>query len=71
MQDNYNGLLVGFNDINSIVEKVTDVINNRDKYNEITANARNTVKERCELRDMLKLRVDMMNSLLLAKRGKG
>ena len=64
MQDNYNGILVGFNDINAIVEKTTDVINNREKYAEISENASKTIIERCELKGMLNKYINMINSII-------
>ena len=62
VKDGYNGILVNFNDIDSIAKKAADVINNSGKYVKMTENARKTVIERCELKDMLKQRMDMINS---------
>ena len=62
MKDNYSGILVDFNDVEGIVSKVSEVINNREKYTEITQNARNTVIERCESKDMLKKQQELINS---------
>ncbi len=64
MQDNYNGLLVDFNDIGAIIKKVTEVINNREKYTEISENARKTIIEKCDLKDMLKKQIDLINTCI-------
>jgi len=47
-----------------IAEKVSDVINNREKYTEISQNARKTIIEQCELQDMLKRQINIINSLV-------
>ena len=62
LKDGYNGILVDFNNINDIVKKVTDVLNNKEKYTEISKNARKTIVENLELKDMLKKQLDLINS---------
>lgn len=62
MKDNYNGILVDFNDINAIVQKTADVIHNREKYAEISQNARKTIIEKCELKNSLEKQMDIINS---------
>lgn len=64
MKDNYNGLLAEFYDIENIAEKVVYALENQDKMESIRENARKTVIERCELKDMLKKQMEYINSLI-------
>lgn len=62
--NNSNGILTGFNDISSIVEKTQDVLLNRNKYNMISENARKTIIEKINLDKMLKKQVNLINLFL-------
>ena len=64
MQDNYNGILVDFNDINAIVKNASEIINNKDKYKEISKNARKTIVDKCKLKDMLEKQINLINTTL-------
>ena len=63
MQNGYNGVLVDFYDINAIVNSVSDILHNREKYTEISKNARKTIIEKCEQKDMLKKQLELINSV--------
>ena len=64
MQNGYNGILVDFNDINAMVDNVSDIIHNREKYAEITKNARKTILEKCEQKDMIQKQLELINSVI-------
>lgn len=64
MKNNYNGLLAEFYDIEHIVKRVVYALDNQDKVMPIRENARKTVIERCELKDMLKKQIEYINSLI-------
>ena len=64
MEDKKNGLLTEFNDINAVVQYAIDIFHNREKYEEISKNARKTIIERCDLNDMLQKRINLINSLI-------
>ena len=53
IKDNYNGLLYDFYDIDMMVEKIEFALDNKDKMEEIRANARNTAIEKFNLTDKL------------------
>lgn len=64
MKNNYNGLLAEFYDIEHIVKRVVYALDNQDEVKSIRENARKTVIEKCELKDMLKKQMDYINSLI-------
>ena len=49
IKNNYNGLLVDFFDSNIIAKKITKVLKNKDKFNEIRLNARKTIIDKYDL----------------------
>ena len=60
MKDNYNGILTDFFDVDALVEKVNDVLENREKYNFIRENARKTVVENYDLKMLLAKEMDFL-----------
>lgn len=68
IQDNYNGLLVDFFDVNQLVEKIEYAlelkINNKDKMKEIRENARNTVIEKYSLQALLPKHFELINKTI-------
>ena len=50
INDNENGLLVDFFNIDEISEKVNDVLSNPESYNKIRKNARKTIINHYDLR---------------------
>lgn len=64
IQDNYNGLLVDFSDINKLIEKIEYVLNNQDKIKEIRKNARQTILDKYDIKDRLPEQVNFINSVV-------
>lgn len=64
MEDNHNGVLVDFYDINAMVEKVSDIIHHPEKYTEIAQNARKTIIERCELKNSIKQQLELIKTFV-------
>ena len=63
MKDGYNGILTDFYDVNALVEKVNMVLDNRDKYNEMTVNARKTVVDNYDIKNLLPAEVEFFKSI--------
>lgn len=53
IQDNYNGILSDFFDINQIAQKIEYALDNKDKMQEIRQNARKTILENYNLKKLL------------------
>jgi len=53
MKDRVNGLLVDFFDVDEIVLKVNEILDNRDKYSMLSENARKTIVENYDLKTLL------------------
>lgn len=68
MQDNYNGLLFDFYNVDQLVEKVEYAldckINNKDKMQEIRNNARKTVLENYDINKIIPLQVNFINNTI-------
>lgn len=64
MVDNQNGLLTDFFNIEQIVEKIEYALENKDKMLKIRQNARETVIEKCELKDMLTKQIEFMQKII-------
>ena len=60
MKDNYNGILTDFFDVDALVKKVNDVLDNREKYNLIRKNARETVVKNYDLKMLLAKEIDFL-----------
>jgi glycosyltransferase involved in cell wall biosynthesis len=67
MQDNYNGLLVDFYDVNQIVEKVEYSLDNKDKIQQIRHNTRKTIIENYALKDLLPKHIKFLENLAFNK----
>jgi glycosyltransferase involved in cell wall biosynthesis len=63
MEDNYNGLLFDFYDIDQQVEKIEYALDNKDKMVEIRQNARKTILDKYDLKDLLPKHVEYVKSL--------
>lgn len=63
MKDGYNGILTDFYDINALVEKINMVLDNRDNYNEMTVNARKTVVDNYDIKNLLPAEVEFFKSI--------
>lgn len=64
MQDNYNGLLVDFFNVDQLVEKIEYILNNQDKMRTIRENARKTVVENYSLAKLLPQQINYIKSLI-------
>jgi len=67
IQDNYNGILTDFFDINKIVEKVEYALKNPEKAAEIGKNARKTIIEKYELKDCLTKQMEYIQEIIRNK----
>lgn len=70
IQDNYNGLLVDFFDVDKLVEKIEFALDNQDKMAEIRKNARQTVLDKYDVRKLLVQQLNLINSVIVQHRGK-
>ena len=64
IQDNKNGFLVDFFDIEGLVDKVEYVLNNQEKVLTIRENARKTVIEKYDLKKLLPQHISIIKSLI-------
>ena len=64
IQDNYNGLLFNFFDINEQVEKIEYALDNKEHMKEIRQNARKTIVENYSLKDLLPKHIGFLKSLI-------
>ena len=62
IQNNFNGILVDFYDIDLLVKNVNLILNNPENYSNIRTSARKTIKEKYELQKLLKEQIDFLNS---------
>jgi len=60
MTDKFNGILTDFFDVNALVEKINDVLDNREKYKLIRENARDTVVKNYDLKMLLAKEIDFL-----------
>lgn len=63
MQDGYNGILTDFYDIDALVNKVNDVLDNREKYDYLRTNARITAVKNYDLKMLLPKYIDFIKSV--------
>lgn len=64
IQDNYNGLLFDFFNVDELVEKVEYALDNKEAMKPIRANARQTVLEKYDIRKLLFEQVNFVNSVV-------
>lgn len=64
VQDNYNGLLVDFFDVEQLIKKIEYAIQNRHKLKDIRENARNTIIERYSLKKVLPQHIAYLKSFI-------
>lgn len=64
MEDNYNGLLVNFFDVNQLVEKIEYALDNKDKMQVIRNNARQFVVNNYALNNLLPQQINYLKSLI-------
>jgi len=63
MQDNYNGLLFDFFNVDEQVEKIEYALENKDKMEALRHNARKTMVENYALKDLLPQHIEYIKSL--------
>jgi len=63
MEDNKNGLLVDFHNINQITERIEYVLKNQEKVKEIRDNARKTIVDNYALKDLLPKQIEFIKNL--------
>ena len=63
IKDGYNGILTDFYDINSMAEKINDILDNPDKYNDIRENARKTAVEKYDLKLLLPQQTEFVKNI--------
>lgn len=69
MMDGYNGILTDFYDVNALVAKINDALDNRDKYLQVRKNARDTIVKSYELRDMITKQVELIYRIANQRKG--
>ncbi len=63
IKDGYNGILTDFYDIDGIVNKVNDVLDNREKYGYLGENARKTAVSNYDLKKILPKYIEFLNKV--------
>ena len=63
MCDMHNGILTDFFDVKALVAKINDALDHREKYMQLRKNARDTIINHCELRDMIAKQVALINRI--------
>ncbi|MBR6099459.1 glycosyltransferase [bacterium] len=67
MKDNYNGILTDFFDVDALVEKINDVLDNREKYNFIRENARETILKSYKQSDLIPKQLELIYKVAASK----
>ena len=64
IENNANGYLVDFYDVDGFVSKINEVLDNKDKQENIRMNARKSIVEKYDLKEALKKQIAFLNSLV-------
>ena len=64
IKDGFNGILTDFYNTDELVKKVNKVLDNKDDYNEITKNARETIIKNYNLKNMLNKQIEFINNCI-------
>ncbi len=62
IQNNFNGILVDFYDIDLLVKNVNLILNNPKNYSNIRTSARKTINEKFELKKLLNKQIEFLNN---------
>lgn len=62
IQNNFNGILVDFYDIDLLVKNVNLILNNPENYSNIRTSARKTINEKFELKKLLNKQIEFLNN---------
>ena len=65
IKDGYNGILTDFYDIDAMVQKINNVLDNPDKYADIRDNSRKTVVEKYDLKKLLPEQIEFIKNTVL------
>jgi glycosyltransferase involved in cell wall biosynthesis len=63
MQDGYNGILTDFFDVDALVGKINMVLDDRNKFNELSVNARKTIVDNYDIKNLLPAEVEFFKSI--------
>lgn len=64
VEDNYNGLLFDFYNVDQLVEKIEYALDNKEQIAKIRKNARKTIIDKYALKDLLPQHIDYIKSLI-------
>lgn len=64
IQDNYNGLLFDFNNVDQLVEKIEYALDNKTKVEKIRQNARQSAVEKYDFKKTIPMQIQYMYSLI-------
>lgn len=64
MKNDYNGLFVGFYNIDELVDKIEYALDNQDRMEELRHNARKTIVDSYALKDLLPKHIDFVKNLI-------
>lgn len=64
IQDNFNGLLADFYNVNELVYKIEYLLNNRNIASRLSNNARQTIIDKYDLKILLNLHIKMIDQML-------
>lgn len=62
IQNNFNGILVDFYDIDLLVKNINLILNNPENYSNIRTSARKTINEKFELKKLLNKQIEFFNT---------
>ena len=60
IQNNFNGILVDFYDIDLLVKNINLILNNPENYSNIKTSARKTINEKFELKNLLNKQIEFL-----------
>lgn len=64
IQDNYNGILFDFFNIEELVEKIEFALDNRDKMKPLRENARKTILDKYDVKNLVPKQIELIRSLI-------
>ena len=64
IEDNFNGILFNFFSPAEIIDKVDEILENRDKFEHLRINARETIIKNYDLKNMLQKQLNLINDVL-------
>jgi len=67
VQNNHNGLLFNFFSPEEIADKVDEVLNNKQNYEHLRINARNTIVENYDFNELLQKQINLINDAVAGK----